>query len=198
MPLIGLTGGYATGKSVVAKMFKKLGAFIIDCDELAREVVEPGSSGLKKIVELFGPDVLRSDGVLDRTVLGNIIFHDDEKRKALESILHPPILRLVAQRSEIILSKNPKAIVIVVAPLLFESGLDKKCDSSITVACPLEQQIERAKMRDKISEEEINARINAQWSLDRKKDLSEFILDNSGDIDTTRRKVADLWRQISA
>ncbi|MGK7344821.1 MAG: dephospho-CoA kinase [Candidatus Nitrospinota bacterium M3_3B_026] len=197
MPLIGLTGGYATGKSSVCSMLVKMGAELIDCDLLAREVVAPGTDGLKKVAERFGEDVMNPDGTLNRRELADIIFTDAESRRGLEAILHPLIRELVFKRAKERLSRDPGAVVVVEAALLFESGLYEKMDKNIVVTCREDQQIERGMARDGLPKAEVIKRMNAQWPLSRKAELADFVIDNSGAVEKTKERVREIWAGIA-
>ncbi|VAX17167.1 Dephospho-CoA kinase [hydrothermal vent metagenome] len=196
MPLIGVTGGLATGKSLVSSMLVDLGARLIDCDVLAREVTAPGSEGLTKVKAEFGETVIRDDGALNREELASLVFSDPVKLSALEGILHPIIKQLVMSRSKEIISKNKDAIVIVDAPLLFESGLNSRMDQNIVVVCDLEEQKRRAERRGGLSEDQIESRIKAQAPLSKKSEMADYIIDNSGDKNETLAQVREVWGKI--
>lgn len=193
MLTIGLTGGFATGKSVVANMFAKLGARLIDCDKIAREIVEPGSIGLLRVVTEFGEDVLTKDGSLNRKKLAGIIFSDTQKREKLEASLHPLILRRVIFMSTEIEEESPDTVIVVEAPLLFESGLYKNTDFTVTVTCSNEEQIIRGMKRDSLTKDEVAHRISAQWSMEKKIKLSDYAIDNKGSLDETYAEVEQIW-----
>lgn len=196
MPVLGLTGGIATGKSLVSTIFRELGATVIDCDVLAREVVAPGTDGLKAIAREFGPQTLTPGGALDRAALAEIVFPDPVKREKLEAMLHPIIEALVVSRSGQIVEKNPGAVVIVDAVKLFESGLHKRMDGSIAVVCSEETQLERAVARGDLDRRQIELRLAAQWPLEKKAEMADYVIDNSGTIEETRRQVLDIWGRI--
>ncbi len=196
MPIIGLTGGLGTGKSLVSSILAELGAHIIDCDIVAREVVEPGEAGLKKVAAKFGRKILDSDGTLDRKALAKIVFASPEKRVTLEGILHPIIEDVVMDRANKIFSTDPGAIVIVDAAVLFESGLHKRMDKTIVVYCDPETQMERALGRGDLAQNEIEERIAAQWPLSKKTQMADYIIDNSGSQEDTRSAVIELWHTV--
>ncbi|VAX16356.1 Dephospho-CoA kinase [hydrothermal vent metagenome] len=198
MPLVGVTGGYATGKSFVSRSFSELGAKLIDCDQLAREVVKPGTEGLKLVVNAFGDDILGPNGSIDRSALGKIVFSDPEKRKTLESILHPIIIGIALQRAKRELAHDPGGLVVVEAALLFESGLFRKMEKNIAVVCGEAEQVSRGMARDKLPEDDVRARIEAQWPLDRKKELADFVIDNGGSKENTQREVKRLFDKIAS
>ncbi len=197
MALVGVTGGYATGKSFVSRSFAKLGAKLIDCDLLAREVVEPGTRGLRLVVDAFGDGVLGPDGSINREALGKTVFSDPQKRKTLESILHPIIISIAVQRAKKELVNNRDTLVVVEAALLFESGLSEKMEKNIAVICGEAEQISRGMARDKLPEKDVRARIEAQWTLGRKRELADFVIDNSGPRENTKKEVKRLFDEIT-
>lgn len=186
---VGVTGIFASGKGTVCSMFEELGARVIDTDEIAREVVEPGSEGLKLIRREFGDEILNSDGTLNRRMLAAEVFKDQAKVERLNSIIHP----LVFQRISEITDKNPEDIYMINIPLLFETGFNKYTDFIITVTAGSGQVIERGVKRDNISEKEIKERLNHQISLNEKVKLSDYVIDNSGSISNTKRQVREIW-----
>ncbi|MDH4184882.1 MAG: dephospho-CoA kinase [Nitrospinota bacterium] len=196
MPLIGLTGGYASGKSLVLSVFRELGAYIIDCDQLARDVVEKGAEGLTKVKEAFGDGVLTADGSLDREKMAAQVFSDEAKRKKLERILHPLIIGRVYQTAEDILRGGEDRMVIVDAPLLYEAGMEKKMAKVVVVVCPQEEQIRRGMARDRLGQDEAMARIKAQAPLSQKAQQADYIIDNSGDMQATMAAASALWQEL--
>ncbi len=185
---IGVTGIFASGKGTVCSMFEQLGAVVIDTDIVAREVVEPGSEGLRMIVQAF-PDAPRNpDGSLDRRAFGRLVFASPELVSMLNEITHPLILTRVKEMS------SGNGIYMVNTPLLFESGFDRIMDVNIVVTAGDDQVIERGQVRDGISEDEIRGRLAHQISLNEKKKRADYIIDNSGTLENTRRQVVDLWK----
>ena len=191
---IGLTGGVASGKSTVAEIFAGLGIEVVDTDRIARELVVPGSAALKAIVERFGSDVLAGDGTLDRPRLRRIVFADADKRRELEAILHPPI------RSEALARAAAAAspYVIIVVPLLFETGFDALVDRTLAVDCPEAVQIERLTSRDDVGEDEARALIGAQMPRERRAAMADDVIDNGGALEATRARVAELDQRYRA
>jgi dephospho-CoA kinase len=186
---IGVTGIFASGKGTVCKMFEELGANVIDTDELARKVVEPGSEGLREIVREFGSGVLKSDGTLNRQAVADIVFKDADKVKKLNNITHPLILNRITELT----NKSPDEIFIINVPLLFEGSIYKLMDYNITVTAQVEQAIERGVKRDNIPEKAIKERLNHQISLKEKIKLSDYVIDNSGSVLNTKRQVLEIW-----
>jgi dephospho-CoA kinase len=197
MPLIGLTGGYASGKSLVSGFFAELGALVIDSDVLSREVVEPGTEGLRRVVERFGPGVVKDDGRLDRGKLGEIVFNDPVRLGELEEMIHPLIRELLFRRAEEALARDPETVVVADVALLFEKGLYKKMDKTVTVTCGHGQEVERAMKRDAITEAEAVKRIALQWPLDKKASMSDYVVDNSGPAEKTRDSVVAIWKLVT-
>ncbi|MBI5815248.1 MAG: dephospho-CoA kinase [Nitrospinae bacterium] len=196
--MIGVTGGYASGKSLVAGALQAHGACLIDCDALAREVVAPGTPGLASTVEKFGKDILLTDGSLDRKKLGAIVFTDEGKRKLLESILHPIIRARVFELAAAELDKNPGSAIVVEAAVMFESGLSDAIGVKIVVTCPRETQIQRGMRRDWISRDDAVKRIAAQWPLEKKASLADYVIDNGGPAEATLAQVEEVWNKISS
>ena len=179
MILVGLTGGVATGKSTVAKMFKQCGAIVIDADELAHEVVKPGKPAWREIVNTFGKTVLNADRTLNRQALGAIVFRHSAKRRRLERIIHPRVAREQQRLTKQAARKNPDAVVIYDVPLLFEAGIDKRVDRTIVVTANRETQIARLKTRNSLSRTEAIRRIRSQMPLSKKIHLADIVIDGT-------------------
>ena len=194
VPVVGLTGGIASGKSTVARAFAGLGVPVIDADQLAREVVAPGSEALREIVETFGSDVLLGDGSLDRKALAARVFPDEGLRRRLNAITHPRIGRLSAER---IASADPSApYVLYEAPLLVENGLHRTMRALVVVALDPELQVVRARQRDQMSELEATARIAAQAPLEQKLAVADYVIDNRGELSGLQERVAEVHRDL--
>ncbi|WP_199524725.1 dephospho-CoA kinase [Pseudoalteromonas sp. bablab_jr011] len=172
--ILGLTGGIGSGKSAVSAMFEKLGITVVDADIVAREVVEPGSAGLKKIVEHFGKTILTSEGVLDRAKLRGIIFDNETEKAWLNALLHPLIRESMLKQ----LQQATSDYVILVAPLLFENGLEKLCNHTLLIDVPVTTQITRTSARDNVSEAQAKKIITSQMSRADKQLKADDILDN--------------------
>lgn len=179
MIVVGLTGGVATGKTTVAKMFKQCGAIVIDADQLALDVVKPGKPAWREIVTLFGKTVLNQDRSLNRQALGNIVFRNPKKRRQLERIIHPRVAREQVRLTNAIARKHPKAVVIYDVPLLFEVGIDKRMDKTIVVTADRRTQIARLKKRNGISRAEAIRRIRSQMPLSMKVRLADIVIDGT-------------------
>jgi dephospho-CoA kinase len=195
---VGLTGSIAVGKSFVSAVLKELGCHVIDADRLARAVVEPNSAGLRAVVEKFGAGVLAVDGSLDRKKLGAIVFADAEKRAALEAILHPLIFAAQEQALREIEEKDPRAVAVVDAALMIETGSDRRFDKIIVVWCEPEIQIARLMRRDQITREEALKRIGAQMPQDEKKKRADFLIDTSRGFEDARAQAADIVAELRA
>jgi dephospho-CoA kinase len=179
MILVGLTGGVATGKSTVAKMFKQCGAIVIDADELAHEAVKPGRPAWREIVALFGKTVLNQDRSLNRQTLGGIVFRNTKKRRQLEHIIHPRVAREQARLTKQAARKDPRAVVIYDVPLLFEAGVEKRVDHTIVVTADRETQIARLKKRNGLFRTEAIRRIRSQMPLSKKIHLADIVIDGT-------------------
>jgi dephospho-CoA kinase len=196
MILVGLTGGVATGKSTVAKMFKQCGAVVIDADELARDVVKPGKPAWREIIELFGKTVLNQDRTLNRQALGNIVFRNPQKRRQLERIIHPRVAREQTGLTKQAARTDPTAVVIYEVPLLFEAGVDKRVDKIIVVTADRETQIARLKKRNGLSRAEAIRRINSQMPLAKKIQRADHALSGTLPRPSLRRQVVRLLESL--
>ncbi|TCP69043.1 dephospho-CoA kinase [Baia soyae] len=195
--VIGLTGGIATGKSTVSKMFQERGAKIIDADQIARLVVEPETEGLQQVIATFGVEVLDSKGQLNRRALGDIIFHDPHARQRLNAILHPLIRAEMKRQTAEFQSEDTEEVIIWDVPLLFESGLTQLVEKVIVVYIPEALQIVRLMERDQLTELEAKARLHAQLSIEEKKKMADFVIDNSHLVFHTERQVDKLWNYLA-
>ncbi len=196
MILVGLTGGVATGKSTVAKMFEQRGAIVIDADKLAREVVEPGKPAWHAIVNTFGRQVVRPDSSLDRHVLGAMVFRNRSKLRQLERIIHPRVAREQARLTKAIARKHPNAVVIYEVPLLFEAGVDKRVDKIIVVTAEQATQIARLKKRNGLSRTEALRRIGSQMPLAKKTQQADHLLNGTLPRPSLRKQVGQLFRSL--
>ena len=194
MRVVGLTGGIASGKSTVSAMFRELGAPVIDADEVARDVVEPGTAGLEEVALRF-PGVVDASGRLDRAALGRHVFADPAERRALEAILHPRIREEVARRLEA-LARAGAAVALYDAALLIENGLHRGLDGVIVVSAPESVQRARLAARDGLDEAAITARLAAQLPLADKRAHATWVVDNGGSLDGTRAQVRQIWEEI--
>ena len=190
---VGLTGGVASGKSAVAALLRELGAVVIDSDQLAREVVEPGTPGLAAVVEEFGEDVLTEDGHLDRAALGSVVFGDEASRRRLEGILHPLIR---ARAAEVEAEAGPGALVVHDIPLLVETGQADRFDAVLVVDVPVETQVERM-VRDRgWSAEDARSRVAAQAGREERRAVATHVIDNTGTHDDLRERVTEVVGEL--
>lgn len=196
--LVGLTGGIASGKSLVGTIFGELGAQIIDADQLSREVVEPGQPAYQEIVTAFGAEILQPNGCLDRKKLGAQVFSDPEKRRRLESIMHPRIQALRRARCQALTDQGFDGIVIQDAALLIEVGAQNMVDRLVVVYVDEATQQERLMARDGLSEAQAQARIRSQMPLEEKARLAHYVVDNRGSPQDTRRQVEAIYRALAA
>jgi dephospho-CoA kinase len=195
---VGLTGGIASGKSTVAKMFEDKGAYLIDFDALAHFAEEPDQQAWKAIVEFFGTDILNEDGTINRAKLGQIVFADQEKLSRLNGIVHPAVLELWRRRIEDIRIINPRAIVVSDIPLLIEVRVQHLFDVVILVHVSPEDQIRRLTERNDYSRKEAESRLDKQMPIDEKIPHADFVIDNKGPIETTQSVVNAVWEELLA
>ena len=195
---VGLTGSIAVGKTFVCEVFRELGCAVIDADQVARDVVEPGTKGLELVVEAFGESVLHDNGTLDRAKLGSIVFADEKKRLLLNSIVHPLVFdaqdRWMRDREK----ADPGGIAIVDAALMIESGGFRRFEKLIVVWCESELQLQRLMARDSLSRADAEKRIASQMSQDEKKRHADFLIDTSNGFDDARQQTESVFRQLKA
>ncbi len=194
---IALTGGISSGKSVCLATFQQLGAPVIDADQLAREAVAPGSSGLAAVLARFGPSVKRADGSLDRQALAALIFTSGrsmDARQELEEIIHPRVYAGIARWFAAL--RAPIGIADI--PLLYETGRSGEFDAVVVASCRADQQLARLMARDGLSEADARARLAAQWPLADKAAHADYVIDTSGTLEQTQARTEDVWRKLSA
>ncbi len=190
---VGLTGGIGAGKSEVSKHLAAQGAIVIDADLIAREAVAPGTDGLAEVVAAFGPDVLGSDGSLDRARLGDLVFADPELRAKLNAIVHP---RVGARMRELEDKAGPGAIVVHDVPLIAENDLAGSYDLVVVVDAPPRMQVDRLVRHRGLSREQAHARMAAQASREQRLAVADIVVDNSGSLAELDRQVGDLWAEL--
>ena len=196
MLLVGLTGGIATGKSLVSEILRGLGTYIIDADKIAREVVEPQKPAWLEIVEFFGKDIVNKDRTINRKRLGEIVFNDPLKKRKLEEIVHPRVIEEENRMVKEYLKIKPDGIVIIDAALLIEAGSHKRVDKLIVVYADKETQTKRLMERDGLSRTDAEKRIASQMPLDEKVKMSDFVIDNSKGIEGTQRQTIDIFNKL--
>jgi len=195
---VGLTGSIAVGKSFVLSVLEQLGARTIDADQIAREVVEPGTPGLKALIENFGDGILKADGCLDRSKLGAVVFNDESRRLQLNSILHPFI---IAGQDEIMRAwehESPDGIAVVDAALMIESGGYRRLDKLIVVHCRPEIQLQRLMSREGLSRDEAERRISSQMPQEEKKKYAHYLIDTSDGFDSARKQTEEVWLRLKS
>ena len=194
MTRIGLTGGIGSGKSTVASMLSAKGAVVIDADQIARDIVEPGSLALNELVAAFGPAILRADGTLDRGELARLAFADSRRTKELNAIMHP---RISAESSARIAAAPAGSVVIYDMPLLVETGQSSTVDRVVVVDVPVEIQRERAIGRG-LEVQDVDRRIEAQATREQRLKVADHVIDNSGNLSHTRNQVDLLWDSLKS
>jgi dephospho-CoA kinase len=194
---VGLTGSIGVGKSFVGSVFVELGCRLLDADATAREVVLPGTAGLAAVVKEFGPEVLQTDGTLDRKQLGAAVFGDEQKRRRLNAILHPRIIEKQDQILQQWESEEPNGIGIVDAALMIESGGYKRFDKLIVVHCRPEVQLERLMLRDGLSCDEAQKRIDSQMPQEEKQRYADYLIDTSDGFELTRQRTKAVYDQLA-
>lgn len=200
MRIIGLTGGIASGKSLVAGLLREMGAHVIDADAIAREVVTPGTDALREIAGAFGPRALAADGTLDRKALAALVFSDPDARARLNTITHPHIRRRIEEEIEAVRSARPGATIVVDIPLLLDVAPAEAfaLDGTVVVKVDEATQIARLAARDGITEEAARQRLRSQRPLGEKVPLATWVVDNNGSPEATRRQVEALWQAWQA
>lgn len=192
-PVIGLTGGIATGKSTVSNYFQKLGITIVDADAIAKQVVAPNSSSLKKIKAHFGSQIVLDNGELNRAELRKLIFSNESEKLWLNNLLHPVIRQEILEQLNV--ASGP--YVILDAPLLFENNLDKLCEKTLLVDIPEELQIMRGSERDGVNKEQIKQIIAAQMPRSIKLTKADYVIDNALSLDNTYAQVMAIHQKLS-
>lgn len=195
--VVGLTGGIASGKSTVSELFKDAGAVIIDADVIARQVVAPGWPAWQAIKSVFGEKVVRPDGALDRTLLGDLVFKDANLREQLEQIVHPHVRAVMDQEVSRHTENHHNKLIIKDIPLLFESGMTDGLTDIIVVYVPAEIQLKRLMKRDGIGPDAARRRIDAQMSMEEKRRRATIVVDNSGDLSQTESQVMRIYHKLT-
>lgn len=195
--ILGLTGGIATGKSTVTAMLRQRGIPVIDADQIAREVVEPGKPAYEAIVSHFGREILLPDGSINRKLLGEIVFSNETERQKLNSIVHPEVRRVMREQAEEA-ERAGAQIVFMDIPLLFESKLQHMVDKIVVVYAPADMQLARMVERDELDEDQAIKRLRAQMPIEQKKSLADFLINNQGTREETEKQVERLLDEIKA
>lgn len=193
---IGLTGGIATGKSTVSRLLVERGALLIDADQISREIVLPGSSVWAQIVQRFGSDILLEDGSLHRQRLGKLVFTNKASRIALNNITHPAIQEEISRQRVQYKRQFPDKLIVIDIPLLYESHLADIFTITVVVYAPRDIQLQRLMKRDGWTKSEAEQRLQAQWDIERKRELADLVIDNSSSMETTTRHIDRFWSEI--
>jgi dephospho-CoA kinase len=196
--VVGLTGGIGSGKSEVARRLAALGAVVIDADAIAREVVEPGSPGLRAVVAEFGPGVLAPDGSLDRDEVAALVFADEDNRRRLNAIVHPLIGALMIERTAAAGEVDPHAVVVNDVPLLVEGGLSDRYDVVVVVDVDPPTQLRRLVEQRGMTEADARARMAVQATREQRLAVADLVVDNTGDLDDLDRSVRQVWADLAA
>ena len=193
---VGLTGGIATGKSTVSRLFVECGARLIDADVLARKAVEPGRPACREIAAAFGNEMLRADGSVDRELLGAVVFGDPAKRARLEAIIHPYVFAEEARLFREITAEDPRAVVLFDAALLIETGAHKRKDRVIVVTAGERTQLRRLMERNRLTEEEARRRIRSQMPLAEKATVADYVIDGTLPVEQLRAEVRRIYEEL--
>ena len=196
MLIVGLTGGIASGKSLVAKVFQDLGAHIIDADKIVHELLEPGQQAWEEVVKYFGPEIVFPDKTIDRRKLGEIVFNDAEKRAWLNQCLHPKVFAVYTARVKHLCARALHAIIVLDAALLIETGYHKKMDRIVVVYADQEQQMERLTSRERFSREQALVRIRSQMPLSEKRKQADYVIENTGTREETEQQARDIFQKL--
>ncbi len=196
MLVVGLTGGIASGKSLVAHLLRDLGAHLIDADRIVHELLEPNQQAWREVIDHFGKDILLPDGCIDRRKLGEIIFNDAQQRAWLNNCLHPKVFDAYLAQVRGMRNRPPDTIIVFDAALLIETGYHRKMDRIIVVYADPEQQIERLTTRDKFTNEQALARIRSQMPLSEKRAFADYVIDNSLSREHTKRQTREVFMKL--
>lgn len=194
MLLVGLTGGLGAGKSTVARMLADRGAIVVDADDLSHRALEPDTRAFKQVCDLFGDGVVTPSGELDRRAIAATVFADEGKRRALESIVHPEVFRMLAETVEA--NRGTDAVVVFDAALIVETGFHESCDVVVVVTAPEREQVTRAARGGAMSEEDARARIRAQIPAAERQAVADVVLRNDGDLAHLEDQVEALWGDL--
>ncbi len=193
---VGLTGGIGCGKSTVAGIFASFGAVSVNSDEIGRTLMQPGNVVYDRIVSGFGSEMVDASGQLDRVKLADIVFHNLEKLKHLNAIVHAPVLREIDRQVQLARRKDPNAVILVESAVLFEAGQNRRFDKMVVVWCNPEQQVERYVAQSRISVEDVRRRMDAQMSSEEKKRLADFVIDTSGSMEDSEKQSREIFTQL--
>jgi len=196
MLIVGLTGGVASGKTAVSQILKEEGAYIINADQIARELVLPHKPAWSELIRAFGQEILQEDGSIQRKKLADKVFADPKQRKFLNQILHPRIKEEMDRRAKEIGEKDPEAIVVIDAPLIIELGDHREMDKLIVVTSTQPQQIERLKDRDGTNPEEALRIVSSQMPLKEKLKFADYVIRNEGSMEETKKRAKEVYQEL--
>jgi dephospho-CoA kinase len=194
--IIGLTGGFSTGKTTIAKMFREKKALVIDADKLTHEATSPKTKVWEKIISHFEQTILQPNGRINRKKLGSIVFKDKKELKWLSEVIHPPVISKIKALIKSYKKLFPKRLIVIDAPLLVEARLNSLVDKIIVVNCSLNKQIARAQLKTGLSQSEILRRINSQLSLAKKIKLADFVINNNRSVLETKKQVEKIYQEV--
>jgi dephospho-CoA kinase len=192
---VGLTGGIASGKSTVREMFREMGAHVVDSDAITHALLEPGQAVHAAVVNEFGPAVVDAEGRIDRRALAEIVFPDPSRRETLNRLVHPGVAAAQQEFLAGVASEHPNGVAIVDAALMVETGSYRRYDRVVVVSCPLSEQRRRLRERG-LGDSEIDERVAAQMPLAEKLRVADYVIDNSGDLEATRKQVEAVWSEL--
>ena len=198
MLIVGLTGGIASGKSETAKIFRKLGARVIDADAISRDVMRPHTECWQKVTTAFGKEILTKDLTIDRSKLAGIVFADQHKRLLLNSLLHPVIMHTIEEMVARIDKEEPEALVIIDAALLVETGIYKRCEKLVVVCAAGDTQVDRLRERNGMPREEAQKRIAAQLPQSEKVNVADYLINNDHSLETLHKETERVFRSLTA
>jgi len=196
MLIVGLTGGVASGKSVISQVWKEEGAYLIDADRIARELVQPRTPAWKALVKAFGKEILQEDGSIHRKKLATRVFSNPVERDLLNRILHPRIKKEIDRRIKGIGQKGPKAVVVIDAALLVETGYYREVDEVVVVTSTTKQQIERLRRREQMAKEMARGIIDSQITGEERIKVADIIIRNEGSRKKTERKAKEVFEEL--
>jgi len=198
MLIVGLTGGVASGKTVVSQILREEGAYLIDADQIARDMVQPHTPTWNELIKVFGKEILQEDGSIHRKRLAAKVFSDPEQRNLLNQIFHTRIKAEMKKEVKEIGQKDPDAIVVIDAALLIELGDHREMDKVIVVTSTEEQQIERLKKRDGVDQEEAQRIFSSQMPLEEKLKVADFVIRNEGSFEETKKRVKEVFQELKS
>jgi dephospho-CoA kinase len=196
MLIVGLTGGIASGKSLVTRVLRELGTHVIDADKIVHDLLSPGGEACNEVIGHFGANIRQPDGSVDRRKLGDIIFNHPDERAWLNSCIHPRVFEAYKHQVRHISERQPDAIVVMDAALLIETGYHKHMDKLIVVYANQKDQVKRLMERDRFTLEQTMARIKSQMPLDEKRTYADFVIDNTGTREASEQQTREVFEKL--